>query len=53
VLRLALQEKLTAIKHAFRQLALKFHPDKGGTCAQFKEINDAYEYLINIVGGSC
>jgi DNA repair exonuclease SbcCD ATPase subunit len=53
VLRLALQEKLTAIKHAFRQLALKFHPDKGGTCAQFKEINDAYEYLINMVGGSC
>ena len=31
VLRLAYQEKLAAIKHAFRELALKFHPDKGGT----------------------
>ena len=50
VLRLAYQEKLAVIKHAFRELALKFHPDKGGTCAQFREITEAYEYLCSKVG---
>jgi curved DNA-binding protein len=38
-----------AIKHAYRQLALKFHPDKnpGDDKAEdrFKEINEAYEVL--------
>ncbi len=36
------------IKKAFRKLALKYHPDKGGTKedeAKFKEINQAYSVL--------
>ena len=34
-----------AIKRAFRKLAAKYHPDKGGDEAKFKEINEAYEVL--------
>lgn len=33
------------IKKAFRKLALKAHPDKGGDPEQFKEITVAYEVL--------
>lgn len=34
------------IKQAFRRLAHKYHPDKGGDAAKFKEVREAYEYLI-------
>lgn len=33
------------IKKAYRKLALKHHPDKGGTESKFKEISEAYETL--------
>lgn len=33
------------IKKAYRQLAMKHHPDKGGDEAQFQKINAAYETL--------
>ena len=35
------------IKRAYRKLALKHHPDKGGTSneAKFKEVNEAYQVL--------
>jgi len=35
------------IKKAYRQLAHKYHPDKGGNAEQFKEINEAYTVLSN------
>ena len=33
------------IKKAFRRLAVKHHPDRGGNEEEFKEINEAYEVL--------
>lgn len=33
------------IKKAYRKLAMKHHPDKGGNEARFKEINEAYDTL--------
>ena len=33
------------IKKAYRALAHKYHPDKGGDEARFKEINEAYQIL--------
>jgi DnaJ-class molecular chaperone len=33
------------IKRAYRELAQKYHPDKGGEEKKFKEINEAYQIL--------
>lgn len=35
------------VKTAFRALAHKHHPDKGGDEKKFKEINEAYQTLSN------
>lgn len=35
------------IKNAYRRLAHKYHPDKGGDAEKFKEINEAYQVLSN------
>ena len=33
------------IKRAYKKLAIKHHPDKGGDHEQFKKINEAYDTL--------
>lgn len=49
VLKLKYEEKVKAIKAAFRALCLKFHPDRkpDGNAAKFIEVNGAYEILMN------
>jgi molecular chaperone DnaJ len=44
---LGLDKKATKddVKKAFRKLAQKYHPDKGGDEAKFKEITEAYSIL--------
>lgn len=38
---------MNSIKKAYRKLALERHPNKGGTDAQFQELQGAYEILSN------
>lgn len=35
------------LKSAYRKYAIKYHPDRGGSEAKMKEVNDAYETLSN------
>lgn len=35
------------IKKAYRKLAHKYHPDKGGDEVKMKEVNEAYAILTN------
>lgn len=36
-----------AIKKAYKKLAMKHHPDKGGDPDKFREISEAHEILTN------
>lgn len=45
VLGIARNATKDEIKKAYRALAHKFHPDKGGDEARFKEVNEAYQVL--------
>ena len=43
------EKHLTLIKKAYRQQALRHHPDKGGNIDQFRLLQSAYEYLRDVV----
>jgi len=45
VLGVSPQESEEGIKKAYRKLAMKHHPDKGGDQEAFKAINDAFEKI--------
>lgn len=51
ILGLSPSSSVTDIKKAYRELAMKFHPDKNSTdlyaSAQFNEIKEAYDVLSN------
>ena len=38
---------LKEVKLAYKRLAIKSHPDKGGTIADWLEISQAYETITN------
>ena len=50
--QLGLSEKHTPdmLKRAYYRRALKHHPDKGGDTEKFKEINQAYRFLLEHMG---
>ena len=45
VLGVAKDASLDEIRKAFKKLAIKHHPDRGGDADKFKEINAAHEVL--------
>jgi DnaJ homolog subfamily B member 4 len=45
ILGVAKDSSPAEIKKAYRKLALKHHPDKGGSESKFKEISEAYDIL--------
>lgn len=47
LLELARSASPDQIKKAYRSMAMKHHPDRGGDEAKFKQISEAYEVLSN------
>lgn len=53
LLKIPADQSLTValVKRQYRKLAMKAHPDQGGTQAAFEELNAAYSLLLEDVDG--
>lgn len=51
ILQVAEEACPEVIKAAYRALAMKHHPDRGGSVEMMKRLNDAYARLIKEHGG--
>lgn len=47
ILGLSSDASTDEIKAAYKKLALKYHPDRGGDTEKFQELNEAYKILSN------
>lgn len=47
ILGISVEMSKNEIKTVYRKLVLKYHPDKGGSPEKFRQIQEAYEYLMN------
>src|SRR5581483_6918468 len=47
ILEIANNAKIEEVKTAYRKLALKYHPDKGGDENMFRILSEAYQILSN------
>ena len=45
ILGVNINSSKSMIKNAYKKLAMKYHPDKGGDPEKFKKISEAYEVL--------
>ena len=52
ILGLAAPTTLEKARKAYRKLAQRFHPDKGGDEERFKQVAEAYQYLVEYYGDS-
>ena len=50
ILELCKKHTNEMLKKAYHKAALKHHPDKGGDPEKFKQVKDAYEYLLSSDG---
>jgi len=52
-LGVSINATLKEIKKAYRKLAFKYHPDKGGDAEKFNEVQEAYEELEKLFCNEC
>ena len=50
ILELSKKHTSEMLKKAYHKAALKHHPDKGGDAEKFKQLKEAYEYLLTSAG---
>jgi hypothetical protein len=49
ILGVGLDTDLETIKHVYKQLCKRYHPDTGGNLTEFQRINEAYQEVLRIL----